>query len=273
MTPTLHLLRFLCLWLLLATASGASAQRGRDTTGVVRRSTCFGVGRTNVLDTYLSPLEYTGWRFGLQHTTERTARFGGGHVRVQARFAADLAQPATAADGDDEWDSRFSATLLWHYRCSASRRLWWAPGLGAEASGGFTYSSHGGNNPATGRAAADVLLSIAGGLLWGKDSKPWQLRAQVDIPVGGACFAPRYGESYFEIFDVGSRGSKVQLTSPFNAPSIRTSLILEIPLRGCALILGYGAEAWQYDLHGLKRHTWNHSLLVGFSRWWKRIRQ
>ena len=48
----------------------------------VLHSTLFGAGWANVLDTYLSPLSYTGISHGTFHRSERPAHFGEGRWRV-----------------------------------------------------------------------------------------------------------------------------------------------------------------------------------------------
>ena len=46
-----------------------------------------GLGKANVLDTYLSPLEYTGPALSLTHRSDRTARWGKGKVSTMALFS------------------------------------------------------------------------------------------------------------------------------------------------------------------------------------------
>ena len=50
-----------------------------------------GVGKANVFDTYLSPLEYEGTDFRLLHESMRMTRIMGGRVSVQNLVQADFA--------------------------------------------------------------------------------------------------------------------------------------------------------------------------------------
>ena len=52
--------------------------------GVSEHQWTWGIGGANVLDTYLSPLEYVGPDFAVTHRTERLARWGKGNVTTHA---------------------------------------------------------------------------------------------------------------------------------------------------------------------------------------------
>lgn len=50
------------------------------------RATMYGVGYTNVFDTYLSPQEYKGIEFRISRETMRMTTLGDGNVSVQNFF-------------------------------------------------------------------------------------------------------------------------------------------------------------------------------------------
>lgn len=55
-------------------------------TRYVTRATMYGVGYTNVFDTYLSPQEYKGIEFRISRETMRMTTLGDGNVSVQNFF-------------------------------------------------------------------------------------------------------------------------------------------------------------------------------------------
>ena len=119
----------------------------------------FGLGKANVLDTYLSPLEYTGPALSLTHRSDRTARWGKGKVSVMALFSAQADYLSSPTDDGKELDADFTAAGGWHYNFRPSKHWRIAVGGLAEFTGGFTYNTRIGNNPAQGRAPIDPAAS------------------------------------------------------------------------------------------------------------------
>ncbi len=143
----------------LLSALPLSAQHA-DTLRAVDHSWLFGVGRTHVLDTYLSPQDYVGAGFSVSHRTERKARWGRGRVTVVAHYRADAAH-LTGQSGDGrEWDAnlRVGVGWMWNKR-SAQRPFRLAFGPLIEAGTGITYNTRNGNNPAQGRLFMDVAAA------------------------------------------------------------------------------------------------------------------
>ena len=61
----------------------------------VTRATMYGVGFTNVFDTYLSPQEYKGIDFRISRETIRMTKLFDGNVSVQNFFQADIGYTIT----------------------------------------------------------------------------------------------------------------------------------------------------------------------------------
>ena len=97
-------------------------------------------------------------------------------------------------------------------------------------------------------------------------------RAQLDVPLCGLMFTPRYGQSYYELFSLGHYDRNIVFSHPFNAPTARLLTTLDFRLRHTWLTIGYEADIRQSDVAGLKRHSWRHSLVIGFVRRVKRIK-
>ena len=247
------------------TPAQTPTQAGDDSLRTTRHTQLFGVGRTNLLDTYLSPVEYGGTSLYLLHRSERLARWGKGRVSVQGTYAGSIALPRSSADDDKAMDGSIEAAVAWHYnfpRTAAGTRL--ALGGMAGTTLGFTYLMRGGNNPAQGRLTADAALTLRATYAFRCLRRPMALALQTDIPVAGVMFAPHYGQSYYEIFALGQTDRNVRLTTPFSAPSLRLLTTLHIPLGRATLSVGYRADVRQSDTGGLKRHLWNNQLVVGY---------
>ena len=73
-----------------------SASRNR----IITRATMYGVGFTNVFDTYLSPQEYKGIDFRISRESMRMTRLMGGNVSLQTFFQADLGYTHNKVDNN-----------------------------------------------------------------------------------------------------------------------------------------------------------------------------
>lgn len=234
----------------------------------VERETLVAAGRANVLDTYLTPLEYTGVNLGLLHRTERRLRRKAAWS-VVAHYGANAASLNSPTDDGRELDAYFAARggLLHAWRVRPNLRL----ALGFEAGGGlgFTYNTRLQNNPAQARLALEasaLALAETHFNLWRRSVAA---RLELSAPVAGMQFVPGYGRSYYEIFSLGHSGGIFRFAHPFNAPSLNLSARLALPLTPqgrTRLTFGYEADIRQHTLANTKHHAWRHGFTVGFRR-------
>ena len=106
----------------------------------VTRATMYGIGFTNVFDTYLSPQEYKGIDFRISRETIRMTKLFDGNVSVQNFFQADIGYTHNRADNNNT----FSGLVNWNYGLYYQFRLTenfklLAGGL-IDANGGFVYN-------------------------------------------------------------------------------------------------------------------------------------
>lgn len=226
----------------------------------------FGIGAANVLDTYLSPLEYTGSTLSFDLLTQRLARWGKGRWGVTARYTFDVAYLHSPTDDGKAWHGNLAAAggLLRHFRPAPRLRL----SAGATAGGalGFTYLVRNGNNPAQGRLAAELSATLQGEYAFLLFHREAGALLRLDAPVLGAMFTPAFGQSYYEIFSVGESDHNVRLTHPFNAPSARLLALVTLPVLGAHLSVGYSADVRQSHVNHLKRHDWQNRFVIGYTR-------
>ena len=78
----------------------------------VTRATMYGVGFTNVFDTYLSPQEYKGIDFRISRETIRMTKLFDGNVSVQNFFQADVGYTHNRADNNNT----FSGLVNWYWQ-------------------------------------------------------------------------------------------------------------------------------------------------------------
>lgn len=233
---------------------------------VVQKEWVWGLGRANVLDTYLSPLEYTGPDFMLYHTTRRDTHWGGGRWKAVADYTVHFAYLDSPTDDGRELDTEISAAggLVHEWHPAPQWRLS-AGGL-VEGSGGGTYNTRNANNPAQGRLGLQLEATAQAEWTFRLCRKTGTLSLRADVPLTGVQFSPQYGQSYYEIFSLGHTGGIIHFTHPGNVPSVRLQAQAVLPLWGAHLSLGYMGDVRQSKLGGLRRHAWRNGFFIGFRR-------
>lgn len=253
------------LALLVFTGSTALAQHD------VTRTWMFGAGQNALLDKYLSPLDYKGPSLAVMLENERTARWGCGRVSSLALFDSNFSLAHNPSGSASFYDAQITLAMGWHYNwLMHGQKLRLRLGALAELGGGGTYSTRNGNNPAQGRCALDIAPSFIADYTFRSpfrhQTQPWHTRTELDLPILGMMFSPRYGQSYYELFELGHYDRNVCATWPANAPSLRLLTTLTIPVRSSSLVIGYRGDVRQSRVNNLGRHAWENGVIIGFTR-------
>ena len=230
----------------------------------ITRATSYGVGFTNVYDTYLSPQEYKGAEFRLIRESTRMTKLLDGNVSVQNLFQADLGYTHNRADNNNMFSGMVNWNYGLHYQFRITPEFKILAGALLDANLGFIYNLRNGNNPASARAF--VNLDASAMAIWHTRIKryPLTLRYQVNLPFMGVLFSPHYGQSYYEIFTLGNSSGVVRFTSFHNQPSLRQFLSVDFPVRYAKMRLSYVSDLQQSDVNGLRTHIYSHAFMIGF---------
>lgn len=257
-----------CLFLFLGSrtvqAQLPAEAEGLERSRLVTRATMYGIGVTNVFDTYLSPQEYTGIDFRISRESMRMTKWADGKLSLQSFFQADLGYAHNKADNNNT----FSALANWnyglHYNFPITSNFKLLAGGLADLNGGFVYNLRNTNNPASARAY--INLDASGMAIWDLRIKnyPLTLRYQINLPLMGVMFSPHYGQSYYEIFSLGNSSGVVKFTSLHNQPSLRQMLTVDFRVGRGKMRLGYIWDAQQSHVNDIKTHTYSHVFMVGF---------
>lgn len=260
--------KFIMLLIALGTFLSVGAQEDSlRATRYVMRSTLFGVGHSNVFETYLSPLEYTGTEVRFLHESMRMTRLLGGKVsgqsliQVNASYNKNISQAAEMYAGLVNW----SYALHYQFRMNDDKlKILVGPML--DLNGGVVYNRRNSNNPAQAKAYGGLGAS---GMLIYKfriARYPLTVRYQANLPLLGVMFSPEYGESYYEIFSLDNGGRNVVFTSLHNNPSLRQMVTLDFPIRNVTMRVGYVCDIQQSKVNNLKSHAYSHDFMIGFVR-------
>lgn len=228
------------------------------------RATLYGVGYSNVYDTYLSPQEYKGMDFRVTRETMRMTTLFDGNVSAQNFFQANLSYTHNRADNNNTFAGLVNWNYGLHYQFRITENFKLLAGGLADFNGGFVYNLRNTNNPAS--AKAYINLDASGMAIWHVKVKnvPLTLRYQLNVPVAGVLFSPNYGQSYYEIFTLGNSDGVVRFTSLHNQPSFRQMLSVDFPVGSSKLRMSYVCDIQQSDVNEIQTHIYSHVFMVGF---------
>lgn len=252
---------------LLLYCSNTIAQPFSDSLSANRyttRATLFGMGYTNVFDTYLSPQEYKGVDFRILNETMRMTNLCGGRVSIQNLFQADIGYTHNRANNNNTFSGLVNWNYGLHYQFRLTNNFKLLAGALGDINAGFVYNLRNTNNPASARGYINMDASVMA--IWHLKIKryPIVLRYQANLPVMGVMFSPEKGQSYYEIFTLGNSSKVIQFTSLHNQPSLRQMLSVDLPIRYAKMRVSYVADLQQSHVNDIKTHTYSHVFMMGF---------
>ncbi len=235
-------------------------------------SSMFGVGSANVLDTYLSPYNYTGTEVRFMHERMRPTRLLQGKVMRQTLWDINGSYLENRAATANEWAAGLRFSMGWLYDCkvftpngkNSSLRVAFGPAVSGYIGG--VYNTRNGNNPA--QAKADICIDLTA-MAYGSVrlfKRDIMLRYQMTVPFIGAAFSPNYGQSYYEAFSLGHYDHNVVFAHIGNMPSMRHLLTADIPIGRNSLRIGYNGQFNQSKFNSLRYHHYSHNFLIGITR-------
>ena len=248
------------LFLILLSPLSIHAQKD----SIITRSTLYGIGHTNVLDTYLSPMEYTGPELRILRENMRKTKYMNGKVSRQSLFQANASMTENKAGTSSEFAFLANWNLAYHYQFSINENLKLLAGPNLDVNGGMIYNFRNSNNPVN--AKAYINLGASGMAIYQFHIKdhPFVLRYQLNVPLLGLMFSPEYEQPYYEMSLSQNWGKNLCFTSVHNQPSVRQFLTLDFPIKKTNLRLGYVCDIQQAKVNHLKSHMWSHAFMIGF---------
>ena len=208
-------------------------------TRYVMRSVLYGAGVSNVLDTYLSPLEYKGPEVRILRENMRMTRLMNGNVSAQNLLQAYMSYTHNPSQTGYMYTGLLNWSYALHYQFRLNEQLKLLAGPTIDLNGGFVYNTRNSNNPAQGKAYGSLGISGIAIYKFHIGNYPLVARYQANLPLLGAMFSPEFGQSYYEMFSLGHKGKNVLFTSLHNSPSLRQMVTLDFPIRKVTMRVAY----------------------------------
>lgn len=229
----------------------------------IRQVKMIGVGATQLLDTYLSAEKYRGVELRVLSQTERK--------KVDKVFSYEwlheggLVHAKNRSGNASEMAGSYHAAYGYYYNMDLlNSRL--SLRLGARVGGylGFVYNSRNSNNPAQARVALHLMPTAAAAYRFHWGGRPLAIHYEVSMPLCGVMFSPNYGQSYYEIFSKGNYDRNIVPVTIASTPSLRQTIALDFHWGRTTWRVGYWGDYQQARVNQLKRHSYTHTLMVGY---------
>ena len=228
-----------------------------------------GVGRSAVLDTYLSPVRYDGIDLRLGYERIQAMKFSPERWVMQINAGIDYTPAKNPAR------SRTIHTLMvdagWgmmhRWRDLLAPRLQFYAGGFTSVRGGALYAPDNSNNVVSVKAAWNIGFSgmVAYNLkLW---RLPVTLRYQASLPLLGVMYSLDYGDNYFEMYE-GNTSGLVHLGWIGNCFTMTNLVTADMHLGNTTLRVGYRGVAETSWVNNLNTQIFRHSFVLGVGGEW-----
>jgi len=222
------------------------------------KATLFGIGASNMYDTYLSPIKYKGISLQLFHEQmKRTSWFGGKFTR---QFSVGIEYSTGENMAKNAREYFFMADINWggHYDLYKTDKFRFSAGALWNISAGVLYNERNSNNPASARLRTNINLSAIAFYKWKIATFRWQM----DSPVIGLLFSPNFGQSYYEI-SLGNTVGTANFASLHNQRALRNYITVDFPVNKFIIRVGYLGEFYQTKVNHLQTHHYTNSFVIG----------
>ena len=230
---------------------------------IITNSRMLAVGYADVLDTYLTPMKYTGTEMRyISHTVRRAP---GSNWSLQLVHEGMISYTHNKPDNANDMGGayRFSYGMHRHFTFF-DNSLEVKVGGEAAVRAGFLYNTRGGNNPAQAQFAIDVSPSVAAAYTINAKGHPLKFTYEMSVPIMGIMFSPNYGQSYYEIFSEGDYDHNIVPTTFISAPSFRQMFTFDFNLLKTTFRVGYLGDYRGAKVNDLKYHNYSSMFVIGF---------
>jgi len=234
----------------------------------VNRSTLIGIGGTSLFDTYLSPLPYTGTSFAILHDRLQGTRLFQEQLLIQQQFELQFANTTNPVGNAVQYFLNFSYHLNGFFPIVDVNDFRLFVGGGLDASLGGIWNMRNSNNPGSAKASSNLNMAVMARYnlylpFWNRNRVTF--RWQLNSPFAGVFFAPGFGQSYYEMFELGNRSGTTHFGSFHNQQALRNYFTVDIPLRNVTLRTGYLGNFYRTDVNYLITRISTHQFMVGLA--------
>lgn len=229
----------------------------------------FEAGSASIVDTYLTPLRYSGWGMALRYDRWQAVKFAPKEWSMNLDFGVEVDRTQNIVGNATMWN--LGLNVSW-----GMYRRWKLPfwGLTVGAGGrahldaGCLYAARNGNNPASAKAAFTLDGSVYIGRRFDNVlGRVVDLRYVTSVPLTGVFFSPDYGELYYEIY-LGNHSGLVHYAWYDRYFRWDNVVMADIHLGNTVLSLGYHCNLLSTDVNSIDTRIVTHAFVIGLGGDW-----
>jgi hypothetical protein len=214
-------------------------------------------------DTYLSPMEYTGYGFRYANERMKLTKAFNYRLSSQSLVNVDLSSTVNGAENANFLSGFVDYSYGLHYRFPLHPYFKILTGGSARGMLGMVYNTRNGNNPMTLHADIDLNLSAMAIYEFKIRKHHIAVRYQVELPFVGLMFSPVYNQSYYEIFSLGNNSDIFRVNSLSNKFAIRNYFMLDFPVGNMTVRAGYFGQVYTTNVNSIDRYIISHNVMLG----------
>ena len=226
-----------------------------------------GLGPSKALDTYITPEKFSGTGFTYLYIRDcaRTDSLRRWTTTIEQEL--DFSKQKDRSDNASCIEGSYNLYWARYYNLRPIENLRLQFGGTVNASMGFIYNMTSSNNPAQARAAINIMPSGTAAYSFNIGHQHFTARYELQLPLVGLMFSPNYGQSYYEIFQLGNYDHNIVPTTAISAPNFRQMASINWHIKPrLSLRLAYLGNYQQSQVNNLKQHFYAHRILIGFTR-------
>ncbi len=231
----------------------------------------FAYGSSEVADTYLSPIIYSGWNLALAYERMQAMAFNPADWVMRLKISADASRGTNYVRNGAMWRGDLAASWAMMHRWKIPAGITAGIGPSISVSSGAIYNPRNGNNPAAAKAAITADVSAYATRMFRLAGTRILARLETSTPLIGAFFSQQYGELYYEIW-LGNHSGLVHCAWPGSYRRFDTSLTADIELGSTWLRVGYRNYFHSSKVCDITTRAISNSFVIGISGEWFSIR-
>lgn len=228
-------------------------------------------GSSQIINTYLTPLRYSGMELAFRYERMQAMRFNPDKWVMRLATSVKFDNDKNPSKNAEMW--RLNGDVSWGmmYRWRLPHRITLGAGGSATINLGVLYNPRNGNNPVAVEAAA--TLNVTAYATW--QTRLWRLpvtlRYQPTLPLTGVFFSPDYGELFYEIY-LGNDKGLAHAAWWGNYFRMDNLLTADLHLGKTALRIGVAADVTSTQINHITTRLVSWRAAVGVAGEWLSIK-
>ena len=223
-----------------------------------------GIGHARALDTYVTPLRYSGTAYHLGYEHVQATGFNPHEWIRQLEAGVEYAYIKNPTGNHNMHelliDLDWGMMRRWSGVLTSGLQLMAGAGIGIM--GGAIYKPTNSNNLVSAKAEGNLDARVMAVYNTHLGRLPITLRGEAKLPVLGVMYSPQYDESYYEMY-VGNHSGLAHTAWWGNRFEMHSALMVDLHLGATVLSVGYRYRRLNTDVENINTRLSSHMVVIG----------